>query len=202
MAYRSWSAAPEEGAEREGHQKKRGRALGSTRQGDGDRHEKGERPHVVHERRTQSHQPSESGNLYPKRVADPGQQSGHRVDHAGIREPAADDEHGGDRHHGGVAQSREDLVLGHVSSDGKYQERRERNEVVAPAVPDEQNKRRPQDAEDDDLTGAHVVSSEAGCGYRAVRLNTTAVSGAPIMRVSQPMVITMISNVSLRSARR
>ena len=103
----------------------------------------------------------QGGHLYPESVADPGEQSRHRIHHAGVGQSAADDEHGRHGHHSGVAKAQKGLRSGYISGYDEYQQRRESDEIVTPTIPDKQDQRRADNAEDDYLSRGHAAADRS-----------------------------------------
>lgn len=138
--------AADERGESQGHQVDRGRLLGSTRDLDGNRHEDAERADVLYEGGQQPHGQGQKPDLAGGRVNAFHQAANKAVEDARPRNRLADHQHGGHHHDHLVGKAYEGLVLRHDTDANGCQQRANGDEIIAPAVPDE-------DAEHDDDDG-------------------------------------------------
>ncbi|MNQ87292.1 hypothetical protein D3C85_1025100 [compost metagenome] len=148
--------AAENGAESQRHQHPAGRQCLFPGDLQGNRHQQGERPDIVHEGREQRTEAGQCGNRQHRPGIGGQHALGQRIDHPGHLQAVAQHQHAGDGDHRRVAETAEGLLVRHQPGQHAGQQGAEGDHVVTPATPDEQPDGGDEDGEEQALVLGHT----------------------------------------------
>ncbi len=143
-------------AERQRHEQQRRRPAALAGHPDRHRHHQRQGPHIVHESRAQHHDAGQRCHLHHRPGAYLRQTAREAVHDTGIEQAAAEHQYGGHGDHRRMPEPQENLLGRHQTGDENQQEGGDRDQIVAPAAPDEQHQGGRQDGENNRLIKGEV----------------------------------------------